>query len=72
MYVDHLKQLHNDIQAYFSDLLQLTVPHWFVDQLVADASDVDITQQENDTTAQERFKRQGSQKLWMSEVMRKN
>ncbi|XP_064118924.1 zinc finger MYM-type protein 6-like [Macrobrachium nipponense] len=26
--LDHLKQLHNDMDTRFSDLLQMTVPHW--------------------------------------------
>ncbi|XP_064122484.1 uncharacterized protein LOC135226707 [Macrobrachium nipponense] len=47
VYVDHLKQLHNDMETRFSDLLQMTVPHWFVDPFIADASEVDVTQQES-------------------------
>lgn len=75
VYVKHLKQLHDDMQARFSDLLQMTVPHWFVDPFVADSSDVDITLQEslvelqNDTTAQARFKHGGRQKLWLNNEM---
>ena len=63
------------MQARFSDLLQMTVPHWFVDPFVADSSDVDITLQEslvelqNDTTAQARFKHGGRQKLWLNNEM---
>ncbi|XP_064108083.1 SCAN domain-containing protein 3-like [Macrobrachium nipponense] len=73
VYVDHLKQLHNDMETRFSDLLQMTVPHWFVDPFIADASEVDVTQQEsfielqNNTTAQARFKCGGHQKLWMNQ-----
>ena len=63
VYVDHLKQLHNDMKTRFSDLLQMTVPHWFVDPFIADASEVDVTLQESfiklqsDTTDQARFMR---------------
>ncbi|XP_064080215.1 SCAN domain-containing protein 3-like [Macrobrachium nipponense] len=73
VYVDHLKQLHNDMDTRFSDLLQMTVPHWFVDPFIADVSEVDVTLQEslielqNNTTAQARFKRGGHQKLWMNQ-----
>ncbi|XP_064117604.1 uncharacterized protein LOC135223025 [Macrobrachium nipponense] len=71
VYVDHLKQLQNEMETRFSDLLQMTVPQWFVDPFIADASEVDVTLQEslieptNNTTAQARFKRGGHQKLWM-------
>ncbi|XP_064120707.1 zinc finger MYM-type protein 6-like [Macrobrachium nipponense] len=47
VYVDHLKQLHNDMDTRFSDLLQMTVPHWFVDPFIADVSEVDVTLQES-------------------------
>ncbi|XP_064090857.1 zinc finger MYM-type protein 6-like [Macrobrachium nipponense] len=73
VYVDHLKQLRNDMDTRFSDLLQMTVPHWFVDPFIADVSEVDVTLQEslielqNNTTAQARFKRGGHQKLWMNQ-----
>ncbi|XP_076054473.1 zinc finger BED domain-containing protein 5-like [Oratosquilla oratoria] len=73
VYVDHLKQLHNDMKTRFSDLLQMTVPDWFVDPFIADASEVDVTLQEsvvelqNDTTARARFKRGGRHKLWMDQ-----
>ncbi len=62
MYVKHLKQLYNDMQAHFSDLPQMKVQHWFVDPFVANLYDADITQQENfvelqnDTTAEARYK----------------
>ena len=73
VHVDHLKQLHNDMKTRFSDLLQMTVPHWFVDPFIADSSEVDVAFQESfielqsDTTAQARFKRGGHQKLWMNQ-----
>ncbi|XP_076045804.1 zinc finger MYM-type protein 6-like [Oratosquilla oratoria] len=73
VYVDHLKQLHNDMETRFSDLLQMTVPDWFVDPFIADASEVDVTLQEsvielqNDTTARARFKRGGRHKLWINQ-----
>lgn len=73
VYVDHLKQLHNDMETRFSDLLQMTVPDWFVDPFIVDASKVDVTLQENlielqhNTTAQARFKHGGHQKLWMNQ-----
>ncbi|XP_064091623.1 uncharacterized protein LOC135205189 [Macrobrachium nipponense] len=73
VYVDHLKQLHNDMDTRFSDLLQMTVPHWFVDPFIADVSEVDVTllesliELQNNTTAQARFKRGGHQKLWMNQ-----
>ncbi|XP_076066991.1 zinc finger MYM-type protein 6-like [Oratosquilla oratoria] len=60
VYVDHLKQLHNDMETRFSDLLQMTVPDWFVAPSIADASEVNVTLQEsaielqNDTTARAR------------------
>ncbi|XP_076039364.1 protein FAM200C-like [Oratosquilla oratoria] len=71
VHVDHLKQLHNDMATRFSDLLQMTVPDWFVDPFIADASEVDVTLQEsvielqNDTTARGWFKRGGRHKLWI-------
>ncbi|XP_066981036.1 SCAN domain-containing protein 3-like [Macrobrachium rosenbergii] len=55
----------------------MTVPHWFVDPFIADASEVDVTLQEssielqNNTTAQARFKRGGHQKLWMNQDVSK-
>ncbi|XP_066983798.1 zinc finger BED domain-containing protein 5-like [Macrobrachium rosenbergii] len=73
VYVDHLKQLYNDVETRFSDLLQMTVPHWFVDPFIADASEVDVILQEsfielqNNTTTQARFKRGGHQKLSMNQ-----
>ncbi|XP_068229322.1 protein FAM200C-like [Palaemon carinicauda] len=42
VYVDHLKQLHNNMETRFSDLLQMTVSHWFVDPFSADLSEVDV------------------------------
>ncbi|XP_076044738.1 protein FAM200C-like [Oratosquilla oratoria] len=57
VYVDHLKQLHNDVETCFSGLLQMTVPDWFVDPFIANISEVDVTLYEsvielqNDTTA---------------------
>lgn len=59
VYVKHLKQLHDDLQARFSDLLQVTVPHWFVDPFVVYPYDVHITKEnfvklQNETTAQAR------------------
>ncbi|XP_076066104.1 zinc finger BED domain-containing protein 5-like [Oratosquilla oratoria] len=71
--VDHLKQLHIDMETHFSDLLQMTVPDWFVDPFIADASEVDVTLQEsvielqNDTTARARFKRGGRHKMWINQ-----
>ncbi|XP_076053641.1 protein FAM200C-like [Oratosquilla oratoria] len=47
VYVDHLKQLHNDMESRFSDLFQMTVPDWFVDPFIANASKVDATLQES-------------------------
>ncbi|XP_076030851.1 zinc finger MYM-type protein 6-like [Oratosquilla oratoria] len=73
VYVDHLKQLHNDMETHFSDLLQMTVPDWFVDPFIAHASEVDVTLQENvievqnDTAARARFKRGGRHKLWINQ-----
>ncbi|XP_068229372.1 zinc finger BED domain-containing protein 5-like [Palaemon carinicauda] len=72
-YVDHLKQLHNDMKTRISDLLQMTVPHWFVGPFITDLSKVDVTLQEslielqNDTTAQARLKRGGHQQMWMNQ-----
>ncbi|XP_076043710.1 protein FAM200C-like [Oratosquilla oratoria] len=34
VYVDHLKQLHNDMETRFSDLLQMTVPDWWTRSLL--------------------------------------
>ncbi|XP_064111224.1 SCAN domain-containing protein 3-like [Macrobrachium nipponense] len=67
------EQLHYDMETRFSDLLQTTVPHWFVDTFIADASEDDVTLQEsfielqNNTTVQARFKRGGHQKLGMNQ-----
>ncbi|XP_076042347.1 uncharacterized protein LOC143026207 [Oratosquilla oratoria] len=47
VYVDHLKRLHNDMETRFSDLLQMTVPDWFVDPFIDDASEVDVTLKES-------------------------
>ncbi|XP_068205290.1 general transcription factor II-I repeat domain-containing protein 2B-like [Palaemon carinicauda] len=69
VYVDHLKQLNIDMETRFSDILQNTLPDWFVDPFIADVSEVDVTLQEslielqNNTTAQARFKRGEHQKL---------
>ncbi|XP_076044737.1 protein FAM200C-like [Oratosquilla oratoria] len=43
VHVNHLKQLHNDMETCFSSLLQMTVPDWFLDPFIADASEVDVT-----------------------------
>ncbi|XP_076044767.1 zinc finger MYM-type protein 6-like [Oratosquilla oratoria] len=75
VYVDHLKQLHDNMETRFSDLLQMTVPDWFVNPFIADASEVDVTLQEsiielqNDTTARARFKRGGRHKLWINQYV---
>ncbi|XP_076069215.1 SCAN domain-containing protein 3-like [Oratosquilla oratoria] len=61
------------METRFSDLLQMTVPDWFVDPFIADASEVDVTLQENvielqnDTSARARFKRGGRHKLWINQ-----
>ncbi|XP_076069214.1 protein FAM200A-like [Oratosquilla oratoria] len=73
VYVDHLKQLHNYMETRFSDLLQMTVPDWFVDPFIGDASEADVTLQEsvielqNDKSSRARFKRGGRHKLWINQ-----
>ncbi|CAI9728653.1 Hypothetical predicted protein [Octopus vulgaris] len=75
--IDHLKQLHNDMEIRFSDLLQMLVPQWFVDLFIVDPSEVDIDIQEsfiqfqNNTAALARFKYGGYQKLRMNEEISK-
>ncbi|XP_014775003.1 protein FAM200A-like [Octopus bimaculoides] len=77
VYIDLLKQLHNDIEIRFSDILQIMVPQWFVNPFVVDPSEVDIDIQEsfielqNNTAALARFKYGGYQKLWMYEEISK-
>ena len=62
VYIEHLKNLYNDMQFRFSDLLEMTIPDWVVDPFQVNAVDIDSVLQEylielqSDVTAQARFK----------------
>jgi hypothetical protein len=42
VYIGHLKNLYNDTQFRFSDMLQMTIPDWVVNPFEVNAIDVDI------------------------------
>ncbi|XP_062977714.1 L-amino-acid oxidase-like [Elgaria multicarinata webbii] len=46
VYVDHLKQLYNDMEVCFHDLLDMDIPAWVVDPFAVNAADVDVSLQE--------------------------
>lgn len=62
IYVNHLKNLWNDMESRFCDILKMDIPEWVIDPFGINAVDMEITLQEtiielqNDCAAQIRFK----------------
>lgn len=61
IYVNHLKNVHKEIKARFSDILEMNIPNWVINPFSVSPIDIEITLQEeiielqNDSSANVKF-----------------